>query len=132
MSFTEAIASGFGNNVGFSGTGNTGLGYTAGTTNSSGDNNTYLGTATAGAATLDNQTAIGYQATCTKVNQIVLGNTSVTEVLTSGTVIAPGYSTDAQPGLLVNGPHQEGLFCGTDAGKIIFSGNTNTVYNKYY
>jgi hypothetical protein len=39
-----------------------------------------------------NSTALGYQATITGNNQIVLGNTSVTSVVTSGQIVASGFT----------------------------------------
>ena len=68
---------------------NTGIGYNAGNIITTGSNNTFLGNnANAGANNLSNATAIGNGATVTANNTIQLGNTSVTNVITSGTVTA--------------------------------------------
>jgi hypothetical protein len=45
-----------------------------------GNNNTYLGTSTNGNATANGQIAIGYQATTTKANECVIGNSALTEI----------------------------------------------------
>lgn len=63
-----------------SGNNNTGVGYQAGDAVTTGSNNTFLGSEADGAATFSNQTAIGYQATCTADNTMVLGNASVVNV----------------------------------------------------
>jgi len=47
--------------------------------------------------TYTNSTAIGALSAITKSNQVVLGDTSVTEVLTSGVVITGGYTVAALP-----------------------------------
>jgi trimeric autotransporter adhesin len=68
---------------------NTAIGYNAGNIITTGSNNTFLGNnANAGANNLSNATAIGNGATVTANNTIQLGNTSVTNVKTSGTVTA--------------------------------------------
>jgi uncharacterized protein (TIGR02145 family) len=68
---------------------NTAIGYNAGNTLTTGSNNTFLGNnANAGANNLSNATAIGNGATVTANNTIQLGNASVTNVITSGTVTA--------------------------------------------
>ena len=68
---------------------NTGLGWRAGNANTTGSNNTSIGMqADFGANNLTNATAIGYQANATASNSIQLGNTSVTNVKTSGTITA--------------------------------------------
>ena len=70
-----------------SGNGNTGFGYQSLLTNSTGSNNTALGyQANVGANNLSNATAIGNGATVTASNTIQLGNSSVTNVNTSGTL----------------------------------------------
>jgi hypothetical protein len=71
------------------GTTNVFVGANAGLVNSTGSNNTYLGNAATGVAAGTNQTAIGNGATATASNQVVLGNGSVTQVSTSGTIVAP-------------------------------------------
>jgi len=68
---------------------NTAIGYNAGNTLTTGSNNTFLGNnANTGANNLSNATAIGNGATVTANNTIQLGNASVTNVKTSGTVTA--------------------------------------------
>ena len=61
---------------------------TAANTNTTGTQNTYLG-ADSGPGTvtqLDNTTAIGYGSRVTASNQVVIGNTSVTQTLLNGNV----------------------------------------------
>ena len=71
------------------GSNNTSLGYAAGQIITSGNNNTFLGKSSNGSsATLSNSSAIGYEATVAASNTIQLGNTSITNVKTSGTVTA--------------------------------------------
>jgi hypothetical protein len=79
------------------GAGNTALGVGAGKVGSGGPylnttNSTFLGfnttTGKTTDVTIDNATAIGYGATVTASNLIQLGNTSVTNVKTSGTLTA--------------------------------------------
>ena len=71
------------------GTGNTATGYNALSSNTTGDYNTALGyTADVGAGNLTNATALGYGALVTASNTIQLGNTSVIEIKTSGTITA--------------------------------------------
>jgi hypothetical protein len=71
------------------GSNNTSLGYAAGQILTSGNNNTFLGKSSNGSsATLSNSSAIGYEATVAASNTIQLGNTSITDVKTSGTVTA--------------------------------------------
>ena len=78
------------------GAGNTAIGYETGARGaiaSSLTNSTFLGrSASAGAGTIDNATAIGYGASVTASNTIQLGNTSITDVKTSGTITAGGIS----------------------------------------
>ena len=60
---------------------NTALGYKTGISNIVGNNNTFLGNnADCGSNNLNNSTAIGYKSKITKDNQIVLGNSDVTEI----------------------------------------------------
>ena len=68
---------------------NTALGYSAGTTNTTGTQNTLIGySADVSSNNLSNATALGNQAIVTASNSIQLGNTSVTNVKTSGTLTA--------------------------------------------
>jgi hypothetical protein len=76
-------------NANTSGGSNTALGATAGAIITTGSNNTFIGYgANANLATRTNATAIGYGATVTADNAIQLGNTSVTNVKTSGNLTA--------------------------------------------
>lgn len=59
---------------------NTLIGTSAGSTINSGSNNTSIGSNSVIDSSSDNQTALGYGSTCTTGNQIVLGNSSVTEI----------------------------------------------------
>lgn len=71
------------------GSSNVGIGKGAGSTITSGSNNTMLGTgANVGTNSLSNTTAIGFGATVVASNTIQLGNTSITDVKTSGTFTA--------------------------------------------
>jgi hypothetical protein len=80
-----------------SGSGNTGFGRQALQTNSTGSNNTAIGhLANVSVDGLSNATAIGNGATVTASNTIQLGNSSVTNVNTSGAVTAPIYASTPQ------------------------------------
>jgi len=80
-----------------SGSGNTGFGQVALFTNSTGSNNTALGyQADVTVDGLSNTTAIGYNAKVSTSNTIQLGNTSVTNVNTSGAITAPIYASTPQ------------------------------------
>ena len=69
---------------------NTAIGYYALWGNTSGSNNTAIGNAADMVDGLNNSTAIGSGATVAASNTIQLGNTSVTDVNTSGSVTANG------------------------------------------
>ena len=74
------------------GNSNVGVGKSAGQTITTGSQNTILGTdADVSTNSLSNATAIGYGATVTATNTIQLGNNSITNVNTSGTVTSAGY-----------------------------------------
>ena len=80
-----------------SGSGNTGYGQQALFTNSTGSNNTAIGNqADVASNNLSNTTAIGYDAKVSTSNTIQLGNTSVTNVNTSGAMTAPIYASTPQ------------------------------------
>lgn len=80
-----------------SGSGNTGFGQQVLFTNSTGSNNTALGNqADVTVDGLSNTTAIGYNAKVSTSNTIQLGNTSVTNVNTSGAMTAPIYASTPQ------------------------------------
>lgn len=75
--------------ISVTGNSNVGVGKRSGQTITSGSQNTILGTdADASSATLNNATAVGYGAQVTASNTIQLGNTSVTNVKTSGSITA--------------------------------------------
>ena len=66
---------------------NTALGYQSLTSNTSGSSNTAIGySAMSSSSTYSNSTALGYNAQVTASNQIQLGNSSVTNINTSGTL----------------------------------------------
>lgn len=77
------------------GTRNTAIGNTSGGFITTGLNNTMIGSDTAGAATLSNQTVLGYQATSNKANQVMIGNSSVIEMV-------PHASANANLGTTTN------------------------------
>jgi hypothetical protein len=80
-----------------SGSGNTGFGQQSLFTNSTGSNNTALGNlADVTVDGLSNTTAIGYNAKVSTSNTIQLGNSSVTNVNTSGAITAPIYVSTPQ------------------------------------
>jgi hypothetical protein len=73
------------------GSNNTAIGVGTLSSNITGENNTAIGTnANVGSDALFNATAIGYDAVVNTSNTIQLGNTAVTNVNTSGTIIAAG------------------------------------------
>jgi hypothetical protein len=74
------------------GNNNTAIGHSAGRANT-GSNNTFLGFESNSTGSLTNATAIGNGAIVSASNTIQLGNTSVTEVKTSGAFNAPVYSS---------------------------------------
>ena len=78
---------------------NTALGHEAGNTNNfntTGTYNTWLGYGTGSSdGTLTNSTALGNGSTITYSNQIVLGNTAVTSVTTTGVITASSYIGDS-------------------------------------
>ena len=66
----------------------TALGYWSGKNNKNGSNNTYLGANTESGGSFTNSTALGNGASITASNTIQLGNSSITNVKTSGTITA--------------------------------------------
>ena len=91
---------------------NTAIGHHAGDANNvltTGSYNTFIGTsANAASSSLENATALGYQALAAASNSIQLGNTSVTNVktsgtITSGTVTYPNIHGSANQVLSTNG-----------------------------
>ena len=90
---------------------NTGVGFNSGynlqTTVSTTYQNTFIGALSGGAvgqlASAQNTTAIGYSAITTKNNQVVLGNSAVTETVLQGTILVAGATNNALDKLIVNG-----------------------------
>jgi hypothetical protein len=87
------------------GSNNVGIGYYAGITssannygNKTGSNNTFIGNGANcgdGTTEVSNSTALGYNATITTSNQIVLGNSSVTSVTTAASVTAASFNSSS-------------------------------------
>jgi uncharacterized protein (TIGR02145 family) len=106
---------------------NTAIGYNAGNTLTTGSNNTFLGNnANTGANNLSNATAIGNGATVTANNTIQLGNASVTNVKTSGTVTAGAVTyprTDGTNGQVLTTDGTGTASWGTPATGLPSSGN---------
>ena len=78
------------------GTGNVAIGHNSGgnTGNTNSVNCTFIGTSSnSGGSYYTNSSAIGANASITASNQIVLGNSSVTQVTTSGTISAVSFMT---------------------------------------
>jgi hypothetical protein len=88
--------------INVTGNNNVGVGKRSGQTITSGGQNTIIGTdADVSSATLSNASALGYGAQVTASNSIQLGNTSVTNVKTSGTITAGAVTypnTNGTPG----------------------------------
>jgi hypothetical protein len=81
--------SGYSNTTGES---NVSVGNTSLRANTTGSNNTAIGySAMSSSSTYSNSTAIGYNAQITASNQIQLGNSSITDVKTSGAITAAGF-----------------------------------------
>jgi len=87
---------------------NSALGYSSGLLITTGFQNTFIGAFAGGFAgqKIDaaNSTAIGYQTITTKNNQVVLGNSSVTETVIRGTTLVDGGVFNAVDSLIVGGP----------------------------
>lgn len=78
---------------------NTGIGFKAGLTNTTGIKNTYLGSsADANSTGYNNSTAIGFGATITASNQMMFGNSSVTEHVIYGALSPNGAGNDGTAG----------------------------------
>jgi hypothetical protein len=86
---------------------NSALGYSSGLLITTGFQNTFIGAFAGGFAgqKIDaaNSTAIGYQTITTKNNQVVLGNSSVTETVIRGTTLVDGGVFNAVDSLIVGG-----------------------------
>jgi uncharacterized protein (TIGR02145 family) len=107
---------------------NTAIGYNAGNTLTTGSNNTFLGNnANAGANNLSNATALGNGAVVAVSNTVLLGNTSVTNVKTSGTVTAGAITypnTAGATGQVLTTDGSGTASWGTPATGLPSSGNT--------
>jgi len=83
---------------------NTGVGDSAGATITTGVQNTFLGSQSdATVNSVANSTAIGYLTTVTNSNQVVIGNTSVTETILRGTARVGGALTASTTIAATNG-----------------------------
>ena len=91
------------------GSNNVGVGKNAGITNTTGNNNTLIGTeANVGTNNLSNATALGYGAVATANNTIQLGNASVTNVNTKGSITANAeISSEITANLTINNTNAE-------------------------
>ena len=91
------------------GSNNVGIGKNAGITNTTGNNNTLIGTeANVGTNNLSNATALGYGAVATANNTIQLGNASVTNVNTKGSITANAeISSEITANLTINNTNAE-------------------------
>jgi hypothetical protein len=79
--------------AGSDGSNNTAIGNASGASNTSGTGNTFIGNqADASSANLTNATAIGNGAVVDASNKVQIGNTSVTSVVTSGSITAAGFT----------------------------------------
>jgi len=95
---TASNNTGIGNQslINVAGDNNVGVGARSGDGLTTGTNNTFIGTqarTTSAGATISNATALGYGAVVTENNTIQLGNSSITHVKTSGSVLASGFKT---------------------------------------
>ena len=84
------------------GSGNAVLGYNAGAAITTGSNNTALGNQTIIAATINNASAIGYGASVSTDNTIILGNALVTSVETAAAISASSFVTTSDSRLKRN------------------------------
>jgi len=101
---------------------NTALGYQAGRAQTSGTNNTYIGAlAQANANTYTNSTALGYNATITASNQVVLGTNTETVVIPNQI----NFNYTSNPTLAVGSIGYNYQF--TFSGGAISSGGTKTI-----
>jgi hypothetical protein len=114
-------AMGFGSNASHtSGSNNSSFGTSALASNT-GSGNTAMGAFADVYAGISNATAIGYQANATASNTIQLGNTSVTDVKTSGTITAAGLAVTG------NVTYTTGSISGFDAALNDQTGTTYTL-----
>jgi hypothetical protein len=115
------------------GSGNTAIGMTALSANTTGSNNTGVGfQANVAANNLTNATAIGYGAAVTASNTIQLGNTSVTDVKTSGTLTLKDVTypnTNGTAGQVLTANNNGNASWTTVAGTLPTTVNTSANYN---
>ena len=87
-----------------SGVNNTAIGNLSGGILTTGSNNLLLGSNTSCVNTLDNQIAIGYQAITDKANQVMIGNSSIIEMIPNATATANlGTATNPWNNLNIKG-----------------------------
>jgi hypothetical protein len=113
---------------------NVAIGYDALDANTSGDNNTAIGYgADVGSNNLDNSTAIGNGAIVTASNTMQLGNTSVTNVKTSGTITAGAITipnTDGSANQVLKTDGSGTLSWSSNTGAYAGDWSTSTAYTK--
>lgn len=104
----NATAIGWQSLISTTGNNNSALGYSSGSLLTTGFQNTFIGSLAGGVVgqliSAQNSTAIGYNAITTKNNQVVLGNSLVTETVLRGTVLVDGGVTNVVDSLIVGGP----------------------------
>ena len=106
---------------------NTAVGYNAGSINTTGTQNTYLGSGAgaSGLGTLVNSMALGAGAVVAGSNEIRLGNTSVTDVITNGSITTNG-GVSANTNVTTNGSLWTGLGQIYRSGATLLDANTDT------
>ena len=115
---------------------NTAVGWSAGKTSTRGSYNTFIGDSAgfnaSQSVTASNSTAIGYGAYTTASNQVVIGNTSVTQTLLNGNVGIGTTDLDGTPAigrLTIKGSTNDGstnILVGRDSDEAnVFSVDTN-------
>src|SRR6266571_740647 len=78
------------------GSGNTFIGLSSGFSNSGEDNNTFIGTFSNGAGGITNATGIGYQASVTQSNSLVLGSINGANFANADTNVGIGTTSPAK------------------------------------
>jgi hypothetical protein len=113
-----------------SGVQNTAIGYLAGSSITTGANNTFIGVnSNTSSGTVSNSTAIGNGAVVTASNSIQLGNTSVTDVKTAGTITAASYKTPTGTSsqyLMADGTVSTGILSSTITNKLVVGSASET------
>jgi hypothetical protein len=109
---------------------NTAIGYLAGYSVTTGANNTFIGVnSNTSSGTVSNSTAIGNGAVVTASNSIQLGNTSVTDVKTAGTITAASYKTPTGTSsqyLMADGTVSTGILSSTITNKLVVGSASET------